>query len=141
MEELRPKLLKAYKDLVIVNETCFTQVDHECQIKNLTLTQVEYLKIIDRHEHITTSLLATVVNNSKPTVTEMVKKFEKYDCVYKVQCEDDARKSYIMLTPLGEKVARMEHLAMERVVDNIMNKLSKDEIEYFIQLLEKISKE
>jgi len=114
-----------------------SKLDQRCQLKDLTMTQIQYLKIIDTHDYITISDLAKEVNNSKPTVTEMIKKFTTAGCVYKEKCHHDGRKSYLILTDRGKQVARMEEYVMHDLIQAVVNKLNKDEIEVLVRLLEK----
>jgi DNA-binding MarR family transcriptional regulator len=104
------------------------------------MTQVEYLKVIDRHEYITISQLATEVHNSKPTVTELVKKFTAQDCVYKVKCHQDGRKAYLKLTDRGLKIARMEENVLKDLTQKILDRLTQEEVETLIFLFEKLGK-
>lgn len=135
--DIEQQLLEAYSRLVELKCLSTHKFDSECQLKDLTIKQIEYLKIIDAHEYITISTLAREVNNSKPTVTEMVKKFIAIDCVYKVKCNDDARKSYLKLTDRGVKISRMEQHVLEAVVAKMITKLSQEEIISLIYLLDK----
>ncbi len=135
--DLDKQLLETYRKLVDLKCHSAHKFDSECQLKDLTLIQVEYLKIIDTHEYITISTLAKEINNSKPTVTEMVKKFIAVDCVYKVKCSEDARKAYLKLTSRGEKIARMEQHVLKAVVTKMINNLSKEEVVSLSYLIEK----
>ena len=139
MEELDKKLLQAYEGLMDVRFRCSDQVNQQCHMKELTFTQMEYLKIIDQYEAITISDLAEYVKNSKPTVTEMIKKFIRLDCVYKERCSSDGRKAYIMLTERGKKIARTEEYTMQLVVTHIRRNLAPEEIAVLIDLMNKIS--
>lgn len=135
--DIDKQLLETYSRLVELKCLSAHKFDSECKLKDLTLTQIEYLKIIDSHEYITISSLAKEVDNSKPTVTEMVKKFIAVDCVYKVKCSSDARKSYLKLTSRGEKIARMEQHVLEDVVSKMIKNLTKEEIISLIYLIDK----
>ncbi len=137
MNDVEVKLFDTYRKLVEMKYSCTTKIDRECQLKDLTMKQIQYLKIIDRHDYITISSLAQEVNNSKPTVTEMIKKFIKLDCVYKEKCDRDGRVSYLMLTDRGQKIARMEENVLKDVIDKIVKRLTEDEIETLIYLIEK----
>jgi DNA-binding MarR family transcriptional regulator len=130
--------MNAYKNLYKLKCNSTDKFDNQCELSHLTLTQVEYLKIIDRHEYITISQLASEVQNSKPTVTEMVKKFTALDCVYKVKCHQDGRKAYLKLTDRGLKIARMEENVLQDLISKIMVKLTEDEVETLISLFEKL---
>lgn len=135
--DIEKQLLITYSKLVELKCHSTHKFDSECQLKDLTITQIEYLKIIDAHEHITISTLAKEVHNSKPTVTEMVKKFIAVDCVYKIKCSSDARKAYLKLTTRGEKIARMEQHVLEAVVTKMVKNLTEEEVLSLINLIDK----
>ena len=138
MNDIEIRLMNTYQKLVDLRCNSTQKFDSQCQLKDLTHTQIDYLKIIDRHEFITLSKLAKEVNNSKPTVTEMVKKFIAVDCIYKEKCDNDGRKAYIMLTERGKKIAHMEEHVLSDVVRQLVNKLNDEEIETFIDIIEKV---
>ncbi len=141
MKDTELRLMEAYKNLYKLKCNSADKFDHQCELSDLTLTQIEYLKIIDKHEYITLSGLAEAVHNSKPTVTEMVKKFTSLDCVYKVRCHQDGRKSYLKLTDRGLKVARMEENVLKDLVQKIMTRLTEEEVNTLIDLFEKLGRE
>lgn len=138
MEDERKRLGNAYKNLFALKGQCSNKRYHECHLGKLTYTQIEYLKIIDASERLTLSELANRVNNSKPTVTEMVKKFIHYDCITKEKCSLDGRKAYLTLTKKGEDIARLEQHTINDLVEIMVEKLSDEEVNQFILLLEKI---
>lgn len=138
MKDQEQRLLNAYKNIYKMKCSATDNYDNQCELSHLTLTQIEYLKVIDRHEAITISQLAKEVNNSKPTVTEMVKKFTYLDCVYKVKCHQDGRKAYLKLTDRGLKIARMEENVLSNLIHKIIEKLTKEEVESLIYIFEKL---
>jgi DNA-binding MarR family transcriptional regulator len=135
MDDLRTRLENAYAELHKLKCSRTQLFDDSCQIKDLTYTQIEYLKTIDQEDYMTVSDLAEKTMNSKPTVTEMIKKFIALDCVRKEPCQADGRKVYLKLTQRGKKIARMEEYVIGDVIDHIQKQLTKDEIETLIQLL------
>lgn len=141
MEDSRLRLINAYTSLYHLKGQCSLKRHHECSLGKFTFTQIEYLKIIDSFGKITISELAYEVNNSKPTVTEMVKKFIKHDCISKQKCSEDARKTYITLTKTGEDIARIEQNIINDLADIMVSKLNGDEVEIFIELLNKIGRQ
>ena len=107
-------------------------------MSGLTIKQIEYLKQIDKHEHVTSSELARIFDLSKPSVTEMVKKFINIDCVYKKQCPVDGRVHYLELTERGKRIANADELTITKLVDKIIDSLNEDEIDGLIELIGKI---
>ena len=121
----------------IKTECRFCVID-KYNISELTLKQVEYLKKFDEYEYVTISQLAEDLNLSKPSITELVKKFIKLNCLKKEQCNHDARVYYLFLTERGKGIARHEQIATEDFVRRVENCLSKEDIHLLIELLSKV---
>lgn len=138
MNETRELLLEAYKSISNIRSECAFNVRKTCAASELTVRQIEYLKIIDKYNDMTFSRLAELTNNSKPTISEMINKFIKLNMAYREKSPNDGRISYIFLTDQGKMIARYERITMERVVDRILNNLAKDEIETLIELFSKV---
>ena len=134
----KDKLIKAYENLSKIKGECSYRLSSEYGIREMTVRQVGYLKIIAEHREITFTRLADLTNNSKPTITEMVNKFIGCGCAYKEKCTDDGRVSYIRLTSRGENIARAEKLAAINLAERIVRSLEEHEIELLINLLNKI---
>ncbi|PIW12686.1 MAG: MarR family transcriptional regulator [Candidatus Infernicultor aquiphilus] len=137
--------MKVYRKLYSVFDG-FMQIKTECRfcvidkynISQLTLKQIEYLKKFDEYEYVTISKLAENLKLSKPSITEMVKKFIKLDCVKKEQCSHDARVYYLFLTEKGKRIARLEQMANEDFIRRVENCLSEEDISLLIELLSKV---
>lgn len=138
LKGVRELLLEAYENISNIRIECTGNVKSTCAASELTVRQIEYLKIIDMYKDLTFSRLADLTNNSKPTVTEMINKFIKLDLVYREKSPEDGRISYIYLTDQGVTIARYERITMERVVDRILNSLTESEIESLINLFRKV---
>jgi len=107
-------------------------------ISQLTLKQIEYLKKFDEREYVTISQLAEELGLSKPTITEMVKKFIQLDCVQKEQCNHDARVYYLFLTEKGKRIARLEQIANDHFIQRVGSCLSEEDISLLIEILLKV---
>jgi DNA-binding MarR family transcriptional regulator len=124
----------------------FNSLGHECNLEisdklgmsKLQLSQLHYLKIIDRTVDITFGKFAEILKITKPSVTEIVNKLIKLDCVEKCRCHMDKRIFYIRLTDKGRNIARLQYLSEQRVVDIIFNVFDNEEIDTFIQLIKKL---
>jgi len=121
-----------------IKTECRFCIVEKYDISELTLKQIEYLKKFDEREYITISQLAKLLNLSKPSITEMVKKFIKLDCVKKEQCNHDARVYYLFLTEEGKRIARLEQIAEEDFVRRVEDCLSDEDISLLIELLSKV---
>ena len=137
--------MKEYQNLFSVFNS-FMRVKTECRfcvidkynISQLTFKQIEYLKKFDEREYVTISQLAEDLNLSKPSITEMVKKFIQLDCIKKEQCDHDARVYYLFLTEKGKGIARLEQITDEDFIRRVENCLSEEDISLLIELLSKV---
>ena len=134
----KDKLIVAYAHLMELQGSCSYETMNKLNISDLTIKQIGYITMMDKIEYLTTSSLARELNLSKPTVTEMVKKFIYLDCVYKVQCSQDKRVSYLHLTAKGKTIANIERIKMEKLIELMVNSLEDDDIETLVQILNKI---
>lgn len=134
----REHLFIVFKNLVKIKRECSCKIFSECGLSDITVKQIEYLKTIDEHGEVTFSKLAKITSNSKPTITEMVNKFVKMECVYREKSSDDGRIFYIRLTEKGQDIARAEEKALLQTIEKMANSLDEKEIETLIRILEKI---
>lgn len=132
------KLYETYKSLMEVKGQCSCNLINELNMSELTLRQIEYIKKIGKYEYITISKLADILDLSKPSITQMVKKFIKLDCVYKEQCNEDGRVQFIYLTDRGKDIAEFEDLAMKKLIEKIVSNIDEKEIDVLIEILIKI---
>lgn len=136
--EISDELYETYSELIKIKGECSCKLIDELNMSELTLRQIEYIKKFDRCDCITTSELAKILELSKPSVTEMIKKFIKLECIYKQKCNEDGRVYYLHLTEKGRCIARFEELTVRKLVDRILDSLEDDEIKTLISLLSKI---
>ncbi len=134
------------KDLILDAIKKFNSLAHVCNLElsdklgmsELQLSQLHYLKIIDRTIGLTFSQFAEILSITRPSVTEIVNKLIRLDCVNKMQSQDDGRIFYIELTEKGRNMAQISSLSEERLVDIILEKLNENDIEIFISLIRKL---
>lgn len=127
-----------FENLIKIKSECSCQIFSECGLSDITLKQVEYLKAIDEYEEVTFSRLAKITRNSKPTITEMINKFVKMECVYRERSQDDGRIFYIRLTEKGRMIARAEESALLQVIEKMVNSLDENELDMLINILGKL---
>ncbi|MCQ1536618.1 MarR family transcriptional regulator [Methanosarcina sp. KYL-1] len=139
MMEKREHLLIVFENLFNIKSKCSCEIFSECGLSDITVKQIGYLKIIDEHGDVTFSKLAKITNNSKPTITEMINKFVKMECVYREKSPEDARIYYIRLTEKGQKIANAEQKALLRVIERMADSLDEHEMDTLIRLLDKVS--
>jgi len=131
-------LFEVIENLLRLKNECSCTIFSECGLSDLTVRQIAYLKAIAEQDEVTFSRLAEITHNSKPTITEMINKFVRMECVYREPCPDDGRILYIRLTDKGQKIAKADHYAMRRVIERMMNSLDEDETDLLIGILQKV---
>jgi DNA-binding MarR family transcriptional regulator len=138
MDDREEHLFEVIENLLRLKNECSCTIFSECGLSDLTVRQIAYLKAIAEEDEVTFSRLAEITRNSKPTITEMINKFVRMECVYREPCPDDGRILYIRLTDKGQKVAKAEHHALRRVIERMMNSLDEDETDLLIGILQKV---
>jgi len=138
MRDREEFLLEVFENLIRKKNDCSCTIFSECGLSDMTVRQIAYLKTIDEQEEITFSRLAEITRNSKPTITEMINKFVRMECVYRERCPDDGRILYIRLTDKGKKIAQAEHFALRRMIEQMVNSLDEDDLDLLIGILAKV---
>lgn len=138
MMERKEHLFIVFENLIKIKSECSCQIFSECGLSDITLKQIGYLKTIDECGEVTFSRLAKITSNSKPTITEMINKFIKMECVYREKSQDDGRIFYIRLTEKGQMIAHAEKNALLQVIERIANSLDEKELDMLIEILGKI---
>lgn len=136
--DLKKKLSIGITNLLKLKGECYLNLVEDLELSEMSLKQINYLKKINNTCGTTTSQLAETLDLSKPTVTEMVKKFIKMDCVYKQSCPADGRVHYLKLTAKGQKIADIDLLTNDILASKLLNRLSECDINTLIEILEKI---
>ena len=128
----------AFQQLMSIKTECNNKVCALHNVAEMTVTQINYLKIIDQHDNMTFSMLAEKTGITKPSVTGLINKLEEMECIYKEPCSHDKRVSYIRLTERGTNIARYEQTAVKNLIQRIMKSLNEKEVQALIQLLQKV---
>ena len=138
MTEREEHLFEALDRLVRIRNECSCSIFSECGLSDMTVKQIAYLKVINAEGDVTFSRLAEITKNSKPTITEMINKCARMECVYREQCPDDGRILYIRLTEKGRMIAQAEQASLRRMIERMMNSLDEHEQELLVEILEKV---
>ncbi|MBT3225214.1 MAG: MarR family transcriptional regulator [Deltaproteobacteria bacterium] len=134
------------RELIYIAVKKFHGLAHECNLElsdhlgmsELQLNQLHYLNIIDRTVGLTFTQFAELLKVTKPSVTEIINKLIRLNCVEKIQSPDDGRIFYIELTEKGRNIAQISSLAEQRVVDIILERFDNNEINTFVTLIKKL---
>jgi DNA-binding MarR family transcriptional regulator len=138
MVDREEHLFEVIENLLRLKNECSCTIFSECGLSDLTVRQIAYLKAIAEQDEVTFSRLAEITHNSKPTITEMINKFVRMECVYREPCPDDGRILYIRLTDKGQKIAKADQHALRRVIERMLNSLDEDETDLLIGILQKV---
>jgi DNA-binding MarR family transcriptional regulator len=138
MMENDEELCEVLENLIRIRNECSCTIFSECGLSEMTVKQISYLKLIDEQGEVSFSRLAEITRNSKPTITEMVNKFVRMECVYREPSPDDGRILYIRLTEKGQKIAQAEQAAMRRVIERMVHSLDEHELEILKGILQKV---
>jgi len=138
MMDREMQLFDEVEKLFRIRNECSCRIFSECGLSDMTVRQIAYLKIIDDQGQVTFSRLAGITKNSKPTITEMINRFVRMECVYREPCPDDGRILYIHLTEKGKKIAQAEQAALRRVIEKMAESLTEDELDLLIGILQKV---
>ena len=134
MSDKREELLKAYQNLMTIKGECRSKVFGKYGIAEMTVKQINYLKIIDNYDNMTFSKLAEITKITKPSVTDLINKLQGLGCIYKEKCAEDGRVSYIRLTEKGINIARYENTAVNNLIDRMMKSLNNEEVKKLIKI-------
>src|SRR5512136_1052246 len=138
MMERDQHLLEVLEHLLMMKNECSCSIFSECGLSDMTVKQIAYLKVIDEQGDVTFSRLAEITKNSKPTITEMINRFVRMECVYREPCRNDGRILYIRLTDKGKKIAQAEQAALCRVIERMIGSLDEHELDLLIGVLRKV---
>lgn len=137
MNHQKEHLVELFDHLLGVKNECSCTIFSECGLPDMTVKQIAYLKTIDDQGDVTFSRLAEITRFSKPTITEMVNKFVRMECVYRERSADDRRVLFIRLTEKGRRIARADRDALHMVIERMMDSLDATEQDLLIRMLEK----
>ncbi len=132
------RLLAAVEQLIRIRNETSSAILSECGIPDITVKQLGYLKTIDEQGEVTFTRLAEITSNSKPTITELINRFESMECVYRERSPDDRRIIYIRLTEKGRRIARAEDDALSLLVERMRNSLDRDEVDLLVRIIWKV---
>lgn len=134
----KEKLSRGIGKLMKLKGSCYFSVVDDLDISELSLRQLDYLKKFNCSDGMTTTHLAEVLDISKPTATEMVKRFVKMNLVYKQSCPADGRVYYVKLTERGQTIVNLEKTTWTYMAKKLSSQLNEEDLDTLIKILEKI---
>lgn len=107
--------------------------------KDLTSTQINYLETIQQLDNPNITELSAFLGLKKPSVTIVVDRLIMKGCIYKTHSDDDRRSSHLHLTEVGKQINMRHDYAHDYLADFVVERLTKEELAIFSQLLNKIN--
>ena len=132
------QLLAALDQLIRMRNDTSSAILSECGSPDITVKQIRYLKTIDEHGEVTFSRFAEITKTSKPTITELINRFESMECVYRERSPRDRRVIFIRLTEKGQKIARADKDALSMLIRQMRESLDDDDFDIFVKIIRKV---
>lgn len=108
-------------------------------LKNYTLRQLYYIELINKNRGISISDLSRILGVKKSTVSVAINQLIDLGIVKKNQSETDKRFYNLELTPKGEDVIEKHMQVHKNTIKKILEILNPEEVENFIDIVNKIS--
>lgn len=135
---MKKEIVESISMLFSLKSSCHFQLIDKLGLEELSLKQIKYIKMLNKEEGSTISEIAEKLSLSKPSVTEMIKKFQKMDLVYKEGCVHDKRIQYIKLTDKGLNIANIEKLTVDFLATQLEERLSEEDIGKIVEVFMKL---
>ena len=121
-------------------ETWQAVMDHEGELRGVTVSQWRYLRELWEEDGLTSGELTRRVGRQGPTTVVAVQGLERAGFVRVVKSRDDRRKSIVHLTARGRRMAQIMAPAIEDVNERALVNLSEAEIRAFKRLIVRIQR-
>ncbi|CDG66030.1 MAG: hypothetical protein PWQ15_1247 [Methanobacterium sp.] len=108
-------------------------------LKEYTLRQLYYIELIDKNQGISVSELAKKLEVKKSTVSIAINQLIDLGIVNKIQSDSDKRFYFLQLTSKGNQIMEMHKQIHKNTIKKISKLLSPEEIENFVQIVNKIT--
>lgn len=108
-------------------------------LKEYTLRQLYYIELINKNKGISVSELADILNVKKSTVSIAINQLVDLGIITKNQCKEDKRFYLLELTPKGNNIIKKHMLIHKNTIKKILKILNPEEVENFIQIVNKIT--
>jgi DNA-binding MarR family transcriptional regulator len=105
---------------------------------DLTHNQLNYIETINILGNPNITELAAKLKLSKPTVKVAVDKLIEKEYIFKVQSDEDRRSAHLHLTEKGKLINQMHDYAHKRIAESLSRKLNQDELNFLVNLLNKV---
>ncbi|MFZ0441200.1 MAG: MarR family transcriptional regulator [Methanobacterium sp.] len=108
-------------------------------LKEYTLRQLYYIELIDKNEGISVSEISKVLDLKKSTISIAINQLIDINIITKIQSNTDKRFYFLKLTEKGKNIMKMHKQVHQNTIKKIINILEPEEIENFINIVDKIT--
>jgi len=134
--------MKNLTDIISVLSNLFGQMEDAAKLQfnlsDLTHNQLHYIETIYTLGNPNITELAVALKLSKPTVKVAVDKLIEKEYIFKVQSDEDRRSAHIHLAEKGKLINQMHDFAHRRIAESLIKKLSNEELDTLVELLNKV---
>ncbi|MGB8232532.1 MAG: MarR family transcriptional regulator [Methanobacterium sp.] len=108
-------------------------------LKEYTLRQLYYIELIDKNEGISVSEISKALDLKKSTISIAINQLIDLNIITKIQSNTDKRFYFLKLTEKGKNIMKMHKQVHQNTIKKIINILEPEEIENFINIVDKIT--
>lgn len=109
-------------------------------LKEYTLRQLYYIELINKHENISVSEIAKMLDVKKSTVSIAINQLIDQGIVTKIQSTLDKRFYFLKLTFKGQNIMKIHMRVHKDEIKQILKILNDEEVDNFIKIVNKITK-
>lgn len=110
------------------------------EMNGLTKPQFAVMRAVAAHSGIEQIDLMGASVSTKATLAEMLGRLEKRGLIYRLASDSDKRRRYVYLTEQGEQLLDEVNPQANKVDRQFLDKLTEDEQETFIRLMQNMLK-
>jgi DNA-binding MarR family transcriptional regulator len=108
-------------------------------LREYTLRQLYYIELIDKNEGISVSEISKALDLKKSTISIAINQLIDLNIITKIQSNTDKRFYFLNLTEKGKNIMKMHKQVHQNTIKKIINILEPEEIENFINIVDKIT--
>jgi DNA-binding MarR family transcriptional regulator len=108
-------------------------------LKEYTLRQLYYIELINKHDGISVSEIAKMLDVKKSTVSIAINQLIEKGIVTKIQSNDDKRVYFLQLTQKGKGIMKKHMQVHKNAIKQILKILDQEEVDNFIKIVNKIA--
>lgn len=136
-ESLNDILVKAYRSILRLEEESLKTISDT----SLSINEMHLIECVGKGKEtgVTISKVASELCITRPSATIAVNKLEKKGYVKKINCQEDGRVVYVVLTDKGREIDAIHKQYHRDMVNEISKELDENERRYLIEGIHKLN--